>query len=744
MSRAALLLPLIWPGPVAAESVSFRNDVMAVLSRAGCNSGACHGNLNGKGGFKLSLRGENAEADYLALTRDMLGRRLDLHRPAESVLLAKATMAVPHEGGQRFRRDSFEAKLLHSWVAVGARLDSADGARPVGLRVTPASAILADPTDRVALGVEATFSDGTRRDVTRLACFEPSNLLVKVDPQGVAARSGHGEATVLVRFLGQHAVARLAFIPDRPGFTWKPVPENNFIDRAVFARLKALKVRPAELSTDSEFVRRAHLDTLGLLPTPAEARRFLADAAPDKRERLIDALVERPEFADFWALKWSDLLRNEEKALDAHGVRVFHDWLRRAVAEGRPLNELARELIASRGSTYSRPEANYYRALRDPYTRAEGTAQVFLGLRMQCAKCHNHPFDRWTQTDYHRFAAFFARVDYRIVENNRRDRLDTHEFVGEQVVFLKRTGELKHPASGGDLAPGLLGADTPRFGDTADRLSALADWVARPDNPFFARAQVNRIWQHLVGRGVVDPGDDFRDSNPPSNPELLDALAEEFVKHRFSLKHLARTILRSRVYQLSARAADPDRDDEGLFARAVVRPLQAEQLLDAVAQVTGGKLRFDGFPAGTPASRPASGRKRRRGRGRRRREVSRRVRQARAVVEFVSANAPMTRRWPAPSRLITGPAVHRLLTEPDNRLGQLLASGKSAAALLDELYLAALSRPPAAARATEALAVLAKASDRRARAGGRRLGACSTPRSSSSGAAPSPRHFRER
>jgi hypothetical protein len=459
-------------------------------------------------------------------------------------------MTAPHEGGQRFAPNSHAWQILHQWIDTGARPDDPQTPQPVRLEAAPASAILTDPTDRVQLRVRATFSDGTTRDVTHLACFEPSNLLVKVDDRGVAVRTAHGESAILVRYLNQQAVVRLAFVPARPGFVWKDVPENNYIDRHVFVRLRALRLQPAELCSDSEFIRRVHLDTLGILPTTDETRRFLADKTPDKRNRLIAKLVERSEFADFWALKWSDLLRNEEKVLDSRGVRLFHDWLRRAILDNKPINELARELIGSRGSSYAQPAANYYRALRDPYARAEATAQVFLGIRLQCARCHNHPFERWTQTDYHRFAAFFARVDYRIVENNRRDRLDTHEFVGEQVVFLKRDGELKHPVTGEALAPGLLGEGTPRFADNSDRLSALAEWVARPDNPFFARAQANRIWQHLVGRGVVDPGDDFRDSNPPSNPELLDALAKDFVQSRFDLKHLVRTITRSRVYQL--------------------------------------------------------------------------------------------------------------------------------------------------------------------------------------------------
>jgi hypothetical protein len=716
MHRAAVSFLLFLPVLAHAGSpVSFRNDVMAVLSRAGCNSGACHGNLNGKGGFKLSLRGENPDADFAALTRDMLGRRLDRHRPVDSLVLAKATMFLPHEGGPRFRRDSLEYQILHHWIAAGAPLDSASTPRPVRLQATPATAVLHDPSDRVRIEVRATFSDGTTRDVSRLACFEPSTLLVKVDPSGLVVRQGYGETVLLVRYLDQQAVVRLAFVPPRPDFVWKEVPIHNDIDRLVFTKLKSLRIQPAGLCDDSEFLRRAYLDTLGLLPTPAETRRFLADNRPDKRGRLIAQLVERNEFADFWALKWADLLRNEEKVLDTTGVQLFHGWLRQAIIDGKPLNEFARELIASRGSTYRHPAANYYRALRDPYTRAEATAQVFLGIRLQCARCHNHPFDRWTQTDYHRFSAFFNRVQYRIIENNRRDRLDTHEFAGEQIVWMARAGELTHPVSGENLTPRFLGGDTP--GANADRLRALADWVAHPDNPYFARAQVNRIWQHLVGKGIVDPGDDFRDSNPASNPELLDALTKEFVARQFDLRHMLRMILNSRVYQLSARPNKSNRDEESKsnFARAIVRPLQAEQLLDAMVQVTGAPLRFGGFPTRTRAGQlPGVGANRRRGLGAGDGDkflsiFGKPVRSLSCECER-SDDTTLARAF----QLISGPTINRLIADENNRLTKLVAAGKSDAAIIEELFLAALCRLPSDREKQKTMELLVQSADRRA------------------------------
>jgi hypothetical protein len=519
---------------------------------------------------------------------------------------------------------------------------------------------------------------------------------------------------VLVRYLDRQAVVRLAFLHDRPGFVWKAVPAHNFIDTHVLAKLKLLRTQPSELCTDQEFIRRAYLDAIGILPTPAQTRAFLADTRPDRRQRLVDSLLRRNEFADFWALKWADLLRNEEKVLDRRGVQAFHAWIRQAIIDGKPLNEFARELLAGRGSSYSHPAANYYRALRDPYSRAEATAQVFLGIRLQCAKCHNHPFDQWTQTDYHRFAAFFARVQYRIVENNRRDRLDKHEFDGEQIIYQDRDSELKHPVSGDVLVPRFLGSDALPGG--ADRLAALADWVARPDNAFFARAQVNRVWQHLMGRGIVDPGDDFRDSNPPANPALLDALVKDFVAHDFNLRHLVRRIMQSRTYQLSAAPTETNRDDESNFARAIVRPLQAEQLLDAVAQVAGTRPRFAGQPRGRRAGQlPGVGASERR-RGRVENDGEKFLATFGKPVRSLSCECERSddSTLAQAFQWITGPTVTRLLAEPDNRLGKLLAAGRTDGEIIEELYLAGLCRPPSPAERQGLMAFVAKARDRRA------------------------------
>ena len=716
---ASVLAVLLLSSGAWAEPVRFRTDVMAVLSKAGCNQGTCHGNLNGKNGFRLSLRGQDPDFDLASLTRDMLGRRTDRLQPANSLILLKATASVPHEGGKRFDVGSREYAILAAWIAAGMPDDPPGTPVLRRIEVTPAEQVVIAPTDRVQLNVRATFSDGSTRDVSRMAVYEPSNPAVTVDTAGVVRRAEDGagvvESSILVRYLDRQATVRLAFVPARADFTWPELPEANFIDRHVFTKLRTLRILPSLPCSDSVFLRRVYLDVLGVLPTAEEARDFLNDPRPDKRARLIDRLLERPEFADFWALKWSDLLRNEEKVLDRKGVQAFHQWIRQSIAAGKPLNEFAREVIAARGSTYAEPAANFYRALRDPYSRAEATAQVFLGIRMQCAKCHNHPFDRWTQDDYHSLAAFFARVQYRILENNRRDRFDKHEFDGEQIVWLDRQSELKHPRTGENLRPLFPGAETPPLAPDADRLQALADWIARPDNPFFARAQVNRVWYHLMGRGIVEPNDDFRTSNPPANGPLLEALTADFVAHGFNLRHLIRTIVNSQTYQLSAVPNETNREDESNFSHTLVRPVQAEVLLDALAQVTGVPVRFNGYPLGVRAGQ-LPGVKALRDREARPTEGERFLKAFGKPDRLLTCECERSTDTTLGQafQMITGGLLNQMLAEEDNRIGRLLKAGRSNEEIIEEFYLTALSRPPTAQEKQEAIAFIERSADRRA------------------------------
>ncbi len=577
--------------------VSFRREVVAAMNVGGCNAGACHGTPSGKNGFKLSLRGFDPEADYLELTRDVLGRRTDRGDPDHSLMLLKALAHVPHEGGVRFAASSVPARAVRGWLAEGLQDDPAGLSPLQSIQILPGQRVLTDPSRWQQLSVTATFADGSVRDVTRLTVFSSSDTSVAtVGVGGLVEFKEAGEVAVLCRYLMQLRTVRLMYLRPRPGFVWTNPPENNYVDHHVFAKLKMLSIPPSDVCGDAEFVRRATLDVCGVLPTPDEVRAFLADASPDKRARLVDRLLERPEYADFWTLKWSDIFRSSRKAIQVKGVYVFQDWLRRHVENDDGFDVIVKEMLKADGNTFANPPANYYRIARDPQNLAETTAQLFCGVRMQCAKCHNHPFERWTQDDYYSLAAFFARV--REKKDPMEPGPDAKE-PGAEVVYSDRSGEVTQPRTGQVMKPKFMGGIEPTIPPGVDRRDVLADWIASADNPFFAKSVVNRIWYHLNGKGIVDPVDDFRDSNPSANDELLDALAKDFTASKFDVKHMIRVIMNSRTYQLSAQANDFNRDDNKYFSHAVTKMLTAEQLLDAVCKATEVPEKFPGEPAGT-------------------------------------------------------------------------------------------------------------------------------------------------
>jgi hypothetical protein len=694
--------------------VSFRNDIMPILSKAGCNAGACHGNANGKAGFKLSLRGESPDLDFYALTHDQLARRINVLEPEQSLLLLKPTTALAHEGGQRFKKGSREYDLLRGWIAEGAADDAVTAPALQRLEVTPMRLVVVEPTNSVQLHAQAFFKNGEQRDLTSIAVYEASNPALKLSKDGLVESVGFGEVTVLVRFLNQQVPVRLAFIPARPDFKWAKPRENNFIDRQVFATLRELRMNPSPICSDEVFLRRVYLDLLGILPSADEARAFVANKDRSKRAKMVDQLLERGEFADFWALKWSDLLHNEERTLDRKGVEVFYRWVRESISEKKPMDQFARELISARGSTYLNPAANYYRANRDPVSRAEAAAMVFLGARLQCAQCHSHPFDRWTQDDYYDWADLFARIDYKVLENRRRDENDKHEFKGEQVVYLASKSEYKNARTGQPAKPRFLGSSSPISPDV-DELDALAAWITDPKNPYFARAQVNRIWFHMMGRGLVDPVDDFRATNPASHPELLDELAAEFVKSKYDLRHAIRLIANSRTYQLSSIPNDTNRADDMNYSHGLVRRLTAEQLLDAQSHVNGAPVNFPGYPLGTRATQlPGALAERKRDQKKTESDV------------FLAEFGKPPRLLPSECersceptmgqafQLISGPAVTELLTHKDNRLDKLLASGKTDSQIVDELFWTALTRSPSAVELEKSTKLLSASKNRRA------------------------------
>ena len=736
-------------------------------------------------------------------------------------MLLKPTQQIAHEGGKRFETDSAEYRVLHEWIVAGMPNDSADAPKLVKLNVTPREAFLSaqavalvpvpsppssgervrgpsvddasqpqsteertphpnplpskargegtrqeadDQSNwQLQLNAKAEFSDGSTRDVTTLAVYEIAQPIADVSHDGLISGRSVGETTILVRYLNQQIGVRVAFIPERPGFTRSKIESANFIDELVFAKLDKLRMNPSPVCDDATFIRRGHLDLLGLLPTAEEARAFVADRAADKRAWLIDSLLERPEFADWWALKWSDMLRIEEKTLDRKGVENFHGWLRDAFATNKPLDQLVREIVAARGSTYENPPANFYRALRTPFERSEAVGQLFLGVRLQCSKCHNHPFDRWTQDDYYGWGSVFARVDYKIIENLRRDTNDKHEFDGEQIVFLsddqKTRSQAKDPRTE-EVRPAKFLGDKNRLDRKADPLDELAEWLTDPSNDRFVQMLANRTWQQVMGRGIVDPVDDFRATNPAANPALLKALADELRQGRhlaprderaagrasnnsnasterdgratisppvaerqgyleesrpFDLRHLLRVILNSKTYQLSSEPNDTNREDEANFSRSLVRRLTAEQLLDATSQVCDVPLDFTGYPTGPRAAQlPGVGVTRRRDSGPS--DADRFLKLFGKPPRLQSCDCERSDETTLGQtfQMISGSLVNRVLSAEGNRLDRLLNSNRSNGEIVAELYWTALIRQPKADELRATTEFLDTAKNRRA------------------------------
>ncbi|HVW00420.1 MAG TPA: DUF1549 domain-containing protein, partial [Planctomycetaceae bacterium] len=572
--------------------VSFKNGTIAALSKSGCNMGACHGSPSGKGGFRLSLRGYDPALDIMTLRSEFYGRRTNTLDPSESLLLKKPLMEVAHGGGRRIRKGDPSHRVLFDWIAEGLRLDAATEPDLVKIQILPEGRVFQQASKRQQLIALGTFSDGSVRDVTPLTVFTSSNETVaKVDDNGLVTKQSRGETAVLARYLDKMATSYITFLEDVPGFAWNNPQENSFVDSLVFAKLKQLQILPSDLCTDEEFLRRSYLDATGRLPTVEEANAFLSNTSANKRDELVDKLVDSDDFASYWTLKWADVLRSNSKKLSAAGVHKFRLWIYESIRADKPFDQFARELLTARGSVSENPPAYYWKASRDPLDATETTAQLFLGIRIQCAKCHNHPFERWTQDNYYGIGAAFARVG----RKPGRDKDD-------EVIFVQTGGEVTQPRTGAQMKTHLLLKGDVDVPADQDRREVFANWLTQPDNPFFAKATVNRVWGHLLGRGIVEPVDDFRDSNPPSNAPLLDKLADEFVKHNFSLKWAAKTIMKSRTYQLSSRKNQFNNADEIYASHATTRLLTAEQLLDAICQVTDVAENFPGLPPGTRAT----------------------------------------------------------------------------------------------------------------------------------------------
>src|SRR5580700_5595169 len=542
-SKLPMLLKLVLAASLAAvplaaeEHVTFLRDVAPILNKTGCTSGPCHGAAKGKNGFKLSLRGYDPQFDYEALLYDLSGRRFNRADPARSLMLAKPTQQVPHGGGLRFEIGSAYYKTIYNWIAQGVPFGDPAKDAVRRLEVEPKEIFMNAPGESAVVKVSAIFADGGQRDVTREAVVESNvpDLAAVADASVKGARTG--EATLLVRYQGSFTTLPVTVLNPKPGFAWKQLPQNNYIDRLNDTKLQRLKIQPSAAADDATFLRRVSLDLKGQLPTPEEVQAFVANASKAKRGELIEKSIASPAYVDHWTLKWGDLLQNNRKYLGEKGAFEFREWIRDSLAQNKPYDRMVREMLTAKGSSYENPAANFYRVTRDPKPTMEKTTQVFLGVRMVCAQCHDHPFERWTQTQYYQMAAFFSAVGLRAGYE-----------VGEEIVFDQRSGyEMKHPKDGHVVKPEfMLALNEPLpVPDDQRRRDALAEWLTSKDNPFFAKAIANRIWSYFFGRGIIDPVDDIRASNPATNPALLDALTKDFVDHGFDLRLLMRTITNS-------------------------------------------------------------------------------------------------------------------------------------------------------------------------------------------------------
>jgi len=678
----------------APHPMSFKNEMLAALTKSGCNLGACHGSPSGKGGFRLSLRAYDPPLDIMTLRTEYYGRRTNIVNPDESLLLRKPLMELAHGGGRRLKKGDPSHQIMAGWISEGLRLDPATEPDVVKIEVLHEGRVFQKDGARQQLLVLAHYTDGSVRDITQIACYSSSaETVARVGEDGLVEKVSRGETAILARYLDKMATSYITFLEDVPGFTWNNPPENNFVDTYVFGKLKTLQILPSEVCTDEEFLRRAYIDATGRLPSIEEAQRFLTDTSPNKRDLLVDALVETDDFASAWTLTLGDVLRANSKRLNATGVHKFRQWLYECVRTDMPMDQFARDLLTAKGSAYRNPAANYRRASRDPQDATETTAQLFLGIRIQCAKCHNHPFERWTQDNYYGIGAAFARI-------GRKPGGDTDE----EVIFVAKGGEVTQPRTGKQMKPHLLLKGDVDVPAEADRREVFAEWLTSPENPFFAKASVNRIWGQLMGRGIVEPVDDFRDSNPASNATLLEKLAAEFAKNSFSRKWAVKTIMKSRTYQLSSRKNQFNQNDEIYFSHANTRLLSAEQLLDAICAVTGVPEAFPGVPSGTRAvelTEPPADNYFLKIFGQPQREMA------------CQCERSNESNLSQALQMINGPVVHNKLRDANGRIHQMVAANKTDDEIIEQLYLSALARKPVEKELEAAKKHIAASSDRK-------------------------------
>ncbi len=674
--------------------ISFRLDVMPVFMRAGCNTGSCHGAARGKDGFRISLFGFDPAGDHYRLTREMVGRRINLAVPADSTLLEKATGAVPHTGGKRFEPASELYQTLHRWIEAGVPNDDpAKLPKVVGVDLYPRQAVLDGPGATQQLTVRARYSDGTDRDVTSLAVFLTNNdVSAPVSPDGLVTAGQRGEAFVMARFETHTVGSQFIVLPRGLEFTFPEEPEVNYVDTLVNNKLKKLRIAPSGQCDDATFLRRAAIDIVGLPPTVEEYHRFMASTDPKKRARWIDELLERKEFSEIWVSKWAELLQVRTDAtrnVSQKAMFLYYNWLVDKLSKNTPMDEMVQELLSASGGTFKNAATNFYQLTNETLPLSENVAQVFMGIRVQCAQCHNHPFDRWTQDDYYSFAAFFVQIGRKPGEDYR-----------ETIVFNSGGGEVSHPVGGRAMPPKFLGGEVPDVRGK-DRRVVLAQWLASPRNPWFATSFANRVWAHFLGVGIVEPVDDFRVSNPASNPELLEALGKHFTDTKYNLKQLVRDICNSRTYQRSTHRNASNAGDDRNFAHALVRRIKAENLLDSISAVTETKDKFNGLPLGSRAVQIADGT---------------------SSTYFLRTFGRATRETPCSCEVKMEPTLSQALhllngktvngkIQQGGLIPKLIATRKLPEERITELYIRCLSRQPTRAELARLVPILSQEKD---------------------------------
>ena len=693
LSGKTIRIPIVVAHLKEKYEVSFVRDVMPTLSRMGCNAGTCHGAAEGKNGFKLSLRGYDPQLDHRALTDDLEGRRFNRAAPDASLMLMKMSGGVPHVGGVLTQPGEPYYELLRSWIAAGVRYDSGSP-RVTKLEMLPKSAVIPLAGMKQQLAIYASYGDGTRRDVTAEAFIESSNIeTANPDRAATVTAVRRGETTMLGRYEGAYAASTIVIMGDRGDFVWKQPDKYNYIDTLVYEKLRQVKVLPSELCTDSEFVRRLYLDLTGLPPEPEQVRAFLADAraSRQKREELVDQLIGSPDFIEHWTNKWADLLQVNRKFLGEKGAKAFRKYIHDAVETNKPYDRFVYDILTASGSNLDNPAASYYKVLRDAPAAMENTTQLFLAVRFNCNKCHDHPFERWTQNQYYQMSAFFAQVGRTEDPRYKGQRVGGSAVEGAvplvEVIADEKIGEEKNIRTGaiappefpylhGDLAP-----------KTAARRLQLAKWVTSKQNQYFAKSYVNRLWAYLLGVGIIEPIDDIRAGNPATNPKLLDKLTEDFIAHDFDVRHIMRTICKSRVYQHSVIANQWNKDDDINYARALPRRLPAEVLFDTIQRAAGSQSKLPGLPAGARAAQLMDSNVDIGGGfftlfGKPARESACECERSSTVMLGPVLN------------LINGPVVADAVRDPNNRIAKLLTREKDSKKVVEELYLAFLARFP--------------------------------------------------